>query len=148
MIAYYSIMNSMNAAFLFHKLQDLDENNAEAVENARLYEKLFADSAVETPRFNDEGTYVYNRYVVRVQGRDELAEVLKEKNIGHQVPCPVAVHLQPSFAYLGIPEGSFPMSEEISARGIALPVGVGLKKRQIEEVADVVLEFCKARATE
>ncbi|MDK2970607.1 MAG: hypothetical protein PWP23_362 [Candidatus Sumerlaeota bacterium] len=140
-IGYYSLLDSVQAALLRQKLQDLDENNAECVENARRYNELLLGSPVTTPRFVDEGTYVYNNYVVMAPERERLAAHLREKGIGCHIPFTTPVHQQPCFAYLNYQVGSFPIAEDLSNRALCLPIWPGLKKREIEEVASAVLEF-------
>jgi len=141
LVGYNSRLDTIQAAMLLLKLRDLDENNFECIENARLYHRLFAVSPVASPAFADDMSHVYNSYTVLVPDRDKLAEHLKEKGIGHSVPIPAALHMHPCFAYLGYREGAFPISEDLAKRNIALPISPGLKKRQVEEVAETILAF-------
>ncbi|MBX3729670.1 MAG: DegT/DnrJ/EryC1/StrS family aminotransferase [Candidatus Sumerlaeia bacterium] len=140
-VGYYSLLDSVQAALLRHKLADLDENNAESIENARLYTQMFAGTPVSTPRFVDEGNYIYNSYVVGAPDRDRLVAHLKEKGIGYSIPFARPVHMQPCFAYLNYQHGAFPIAEDLTTRALCLPIWPGLKKRQVEEVASAVLEF-------
>ncbi len=140
-IGYSSKLDAIQAALLTQKLQDLDENNAECIENAGLYNRLFLASPVVAPSYNDEGASIYSSYAVLVPERDKLVEHLKEKGIGYSVPTVVATHQQPCFGFLNYKEGAFPIAEDIAKRAICLPIASGLKKRQIEEVAETVLAF-------
>ncbi len=140
-VGYDSTMDAVQALFLLQKLQDLDENNSECIESAGLYNRMFAGTPVKAPMHIDEGNFVYNRYVVSVPDRDKLVEHLKEKTIGYEIPFTHPVHMQPCFAYLGSREGAYPIAEELARTSIALPIAPGLKKRQIEEVVNSVLEF-------
>jgi dTDP-4-amino-4,6-dideoxygalactose transaminase len=141
MIGYGSRLDPVNAALLLNKLQDVDEFNAERIENARLYNKMFAVTPVQTPLFSDNGNFIYSSYAVAVSNRDQLADHLREKGIGYSIPMTKALHLQPAFAYLGYREGAFPIAEDLAKRTIALPVCPGLKKRQVEVVAETILQF-------
>jgi perosamine synthetase len=50
-------------------------------------------------------------------------------------PFFVPMHQQPCFRNLGLFKGeSYPVSEEISAKGMYLPSGPGLKREDIEQV--------------
>jgi len=138
-VGYSSTMDAVQAMMLLHKLQDLDENNAECIETAGLYSRMFAGTPVVAPSHVDDGSFIYNSYVVMVPEREKAIEVLKEKGIGCGIPQALAVHLQPCFAYLGIREGSFPIAEDVAKRALALPVSPGLKKRQVQEVAETLL---------
>lgn len=146
LVGYNSRLDAIQAAFLQHKIQDLDENVAECIENARLYDRMFAGSPVRVPPFTDDGAFTYSSYVVSVPDRDKLTAVLDEKGIGYEIPVPTPLHLLPAFAYLEYREGAFPIAEELSRSALALPVRPGLKKRQVEEVADTILEFYGVKA--
>ncbi|MCB2153845.1 DegT/DnrJ/EryC1/StrS family aminotransferase [bacterium] len=140
-IGYNTRLDSIQAALLQQKLLDLDENNMECIENARLYNRKFMGSPVQVPYFTDNGDHVYNAYTILVPDRDKLVENLKEKGIGCSVLCPEPVHRQPAFQYLGYQEGAFPIAEDLCRRAVALPITPGLKKHHIEEVADAILSF-------
>ncbi|MEQ8819310.1 MAG: DegT/DnrJ/EryC1/StrS family aminotransferase [Sumerlaeia bacterium] len=138
-VGYNSRLDAIQAVMILQKLQDLDEDNAERIENARLYNKMFAGSPVQTPQFFDDGSHIYSNYVVMVPERDKLVETLKAKNIGYRLPCPQACHLQPAFSYLGYQQGAFPVAEELAAKALALPICPNLKKKHIETVGETIL---------
>lgn len=145
-IGYNSRLDAVQAALLTIKLQDVDENNLERVENARLYTQLFKGSPVQSPLFRDDLSHVYNMYTVLVPDRDKLAAHLTDLGIGHGIYYPKALHQQPAFEYLGYKEGAFPVAEDLARRAISLPVAPGLKKHQIEEVANAMLSFYGVKA--
>lgn len=141
MIGYGSPMDSVQAALLLQKMQDLDESNAEVIDNAGLYNSLFAGTTVQTPNYVHDGSCVYNSYVVQVPERDKLVAHLQQKEIGFAIPYSLPIHLQPCFAYLGNRQGAFPVAEDLANRTLSLPVTTGLKKRQLEQVAETILGF-------
>lgn len=145
LIGYNSRMDAIQAALLSLKLQDLDDNNMDRIENARLYNQLFRGTDVQTPIFRDDLSHVYNMYTVMVPERDKLAAFLTEKGIGHEIYYRTPLHMHPAFEYLGYKEGAFPVSEDLSRRAISLPVAPGVTRHQIQEVARVVLEFYGAK---
>jgi len=140
-IGYNSRLDAIQAAFLSIKLQELDENNLERVENARLYTQLLKDSPVQTPQFREDLSHVYNMYTILAPDREKLIEHLNEKGVGHAVYYSTPLHLQPAFKYLGYNEGAFPVAEDLAKRSLSLPVAPGLKKHHIEETANAVLDF-------
>jgi len=146
MIGYNSRLSVLQAAFLRLKLTDIDELLSDRVENARLYDQLFADTEVVTPEFRDDGSHTYNLYTIQVRDRDRLRNYLREKKIGSAVYYARPLHLQPCFADLGYHERSFPVAEEVSQRVVSLPIYPGLKKHEIETVAATVLEFLENNA--
>ncbi len=145
-VGYNSRLDAVQAALLSLKLQELDENNLERVENARLYTKLFENSPVKTPIFRDDLSHVYNMYTILVPDRDKLSDHLTEQGIGHEIHYRKCLHQQPAFAYLDYKEGAFPVSEDIAQRAISLPIAPGMKKKHVEEVASTVLSFYGVRA--
>lgn len=145
-IGYNSRLDALQASYLSLKLSDLDENNLERIENARLYTQMFKGSPVQTPQFRDDLSHVYNMYTVLVPERAKLVEKLKELNIGHEVYYPTPLHLQPAFQYLGYKEGAFPVSEDLGRRALSLPIAPGLKKKDIQEVANAVLSYYGVKA--
>jgi len=68
--------------------------------------------------------------------RDELIHFLTRAGVETR-PLFYPIHTMPP--YLG--NGSFPVAEKISARGISLPSGAGLTWEQIDTVVALVQEF-------
>ncbi len=78
-----------------------------------------------------------------VQGRDAVMEQLKARGVETRAFfCPM--HLQPVFekADPRFPDrgGSWPIAEDLWARGLYLPSGLGLTRAQAAEVAAKLLE--------
>jgi perosamine synthetase len=71
--------------------------------------------------------------------RDELIHFLTRAGVETR-PLFYPIHTMPP--YLG--NGSFPVAEKISARGISLPSGAGLTWEQIDTVVALVQEFIEA----
>lgn len=76
-------------------------------------------------------------YEVLCDKRDELIEFLKSKNIGARKFYP-PLHSEPAY---GI-NASFPITEEISSKGLWLPSSVLLTDEQIEYICSCIAEFC------
>ncbi len=86
-------------------------------------------------------THSFNLYTVRVRDRDRLRRYLTEKGIGSAVYYDTVMPLTPALAFLKHKAGDFPKAEEASRNVLSLPVWPGLKRRQIETVADEVKNF-------
>jgi len=136
-----SLLDTFQAIVLRRKLEELDESNSDRIENARLYERLLANTPLKRPRFTDDGSHVYSHYVVEHDQRDPLATFLAEKGIEAKPYYPLPHHLQPCFEYLEYAPGSFPVAESVAKRVLSLPVYPGLKKREIEEVSAAIHQF-------
>ena len=91
--------------------------------------------AIALPVVKSYGEPVWHIFAVRTEKRDELSAYLKEKGIGVNIHYPIAIHEQKAYEDLGIPSGSLPISEEISATELSLPMYYGMKAE-----ADYVIE--------
>lgn len=157
-----SRLDALQAAVLKVKLAHLDNWSASRHRNAQYYDRAFAEAGarptgathdvslgVRTPQPADApATHIYNQYVIRVapELRDPLRAYLQERHIGTEIYYPVPLHLQECFADLGYGDGDLPQSEAAARETIALPIYPELAERQLQHVADTVIEFSEARA--
>ena len=141
-VGYNSRLDTLQAAVLLAKLPHLAGWSAARRQNAAFYDAAFADVAeVTTPYVDPANTSIYNQYTLRVDRRDALQAHLKSLGIGHAVYYPLALHLQPCFAYLGYQEGQCPESERASREVVSLPVFPELTAAQRDEVVAAVRTF-------
>jgi len=134
-------LDAIQAAALLVKLPHLDEWSERRRRNAAYYGKKFAGTVVKAPYINPDCVTIYNQYVIRVPRRDEVAEYLREKNVGFAIYYPVPLHLQECFSYLGYNEGDFPESERAAKEVLAIPVYPELTDEQLRYVASKIEEF-------
>jgi UDP-2-acetamido-2-deoxy-ribo-hexuluronate aminotransferase len=66
---------------------------------------------------------------------------LKEQGIGSEVYYPLPLHLQPCYAFLGYKPGDFPVSEQLAAESLALPIQSELGSDDIEYVCHAIQRF-------
>jgi len=137
-----SRLDALQAAVLLAKLPYLEAWSAARRANAARYiEGLAGVPAVRTPATDPANEHIYNQFVIEVDRRDELQAHLKAKEIGTAIYYPLALHLQPCFAYLGHKPGAFPVSEAATRRVLALPVYPELSRPQQEFVVDTIKGF-------
>ena len=84
---------------------------------------------------------VWHIFAVRCTRRDELAAYLKESGIDTNQHYPIPMHLQGAYADLGIPRGSLPIAEEISATELSLPMYYGMTEDEIGYVVEKLNAF-------
>ena len=139
-------LDAIQAAVVSAKLPHLDEWTAARQRNAQRYDWLFgkADLPVVLPTVATD-RHIFNQYVVRLAGRDELQAYLQKKGVGTEVYYPVPMHLQECFAYLGHQAGAFPESEEAANQTMALPVYPEVTDAQAEYVVECIREFFAGR---
>jgi dTDP-4-amino-4,6-dideoxygalactose transaminase len=142
-----SRLDSLQAAILRVKFKYLDQWAQGRRQNAERYRKLFRDvglvdgGGIELPIEAENATHVYNQFVVRARNRDDLQLHLRERGIGTEVYYPLALHLQPCFANLGLVQGAMPVSEKATAEALALPVYPELGAAQQEYIVNTIADF-------
>ena len=112
-------LDTLQAAVLLAKLKIFDEEVEARDRVGSRYNQLFAETVV-TPYVAPGNSSVYAQYTVQVEKRDEVAKKLQEKGIPTAVHYPVPLHLQPVFAYLNKPAGSFPLAESAARKVMSL----------------------------
>ena len=142
-------LDPIQAAVIRVKLPHLNEWHNQRQDNAKHYNKLFAEKdlcgKVKLPFVghseNLQNPHIYNQYVIRAQRRDELQSFLAENEIASEVYYPLPFHLQECFLYLGGKPGDFPVSEEVAEEVLALPVYPGMTKEMQETVVEQIGNF-------
>jgi len=157
-------LDAIQAAILRAKLKYLNAWSEKRRINAEIYTKLFIESGMAKeegktdfdsnnrillpkPLFKNSGHknyHIYNQYVIRVKGRDDLRNFLKEREIGNEVYYPVPFHRQDCFKDLGFTDEGFPISNIVSEDSLAVPIYSELKEDQIKYVVDTIYEFVKS----
>ncbi|NLG48789.1 MAG: DegT/DnrJ/EryC1/StrS family aminotransferase [Chloroflexi bacterium] len=140
-IGYTYRLDGLQAAILGAKLGHLDGWNDARRAHAQTYNELLEGTGVILPQEAEGCRAIYHVYALRVPRRDELLEYLRAKEIGASIHYPLPVHLQPAYAALGIPKGSFPIAEACADSELSLPLYPEMTREQIEEVAAAVKEF-------
>ncbi|MGI6784321.1 MAG: DegT/DnrJ/EryC1/StrS family aminotransferase [Aminivibrio sp.] len=140
-----SRLDSIQAAVLRVKLRHLEEWNEERRRAAGRYYALFAEKGLIgtiTPPAELPGNYhIYHQYVIKAPRRDELQAFLEERGITSRVYYPLSLHMQKCFSFLGYKEGDFPVSEQLSASTLALPVFPEITMEEQQRVVGGIAEF-------
>jgi dTDP-4-amino-4,6-dideoxygalactose transaminase len=152
MEGYNGRCDALQAASLRVKLKHLTLWNEARRKNAQHYfERLKTLDSARLPEIADGCLPTYHLFVVQVDNRDAVAETLKEKGISTGLHYPVPLHLQDAYAYMRIPEGSFPVTESSAKKLLSLPMFPELTVKQIEFVCDelrIVLENLAGKQSE
>jgi dTDP-4-amino-4,6-dideoxygalactose transaminase len=146
-------MEGIQGAVLGVKLNYLPEwTNGRRRVAAKYKELLGADDKVILPKEMSWAKHVYHLYVIKVlpkdqnnrsETRDLLQKYLNDNEIATGLHYPVPLHKQECFKDLGYQNGNFPVTEELAATGLSLPMFPELKDEQINYVADKIKEFFK-----
>ena len=146
-IGMNSRMDTLQAAILRVRLRHIEIWTEERRDVARRYGLLFAEQGlaefVKTPAVTEGNRHTFHQYVIRASRRDELQKFLAERGVTTRVYYPLALHLQPCFAYLGHKKGDFPVTEKLTEEALALPMFPELLVAEQERVVSVIAEFYK-----
>jgi UDP-2-acetamido-2-deoxy-ribo-hexuluronate aminotransferase len=139
-------LDSIQAAVLLAKMETFDDEVAARIRLGARYSELllqaFADlpGAIRVPHVEPFNTSVYAQYTIEVENRDVFETRMKELGVPTAVHYPIALHLQPVFAHLGLGEGRYPVSEAAARRVISLPMHPYLTDEQQLKVVRAVRE--------
>lgn len=137
-----SRLDELQAALLRVKLTKLDEWNERRRRVASSYlQTLEGMPDLSLPHVPAWAEPVWHLFVVRHPRRAALQEHLSKAGVGTLIHYPVPPHLQLAYAELGLPPGSFQLSERMSEEVLSLPVGPHLSDNEVEYVVEQLSSF-------
>lgn len=143
-IGFNMRLDELQAAFLSVKLKFLPEWTKQRQQIAGWYdETLSGIGDLVLPFIASGATHVYHLYVVRTTKRDKLQEFLHNHEIDSLIHYPVPPHLQDAYKDMGFKKGDFPIAEEIADTCLSLPMWPGMRKEQVDEIANCIDLFFK-----
>ncbi|MBC6607148.1 DegT/DnrJ/EryC1/StrS family aminotransferase [Hymenobacter sp. BT188] len=141
-IGYNSRLDELQAAVLSVKLPHLIEWTQQRQAVAALYDQhLKGLGDLILPLVAQGATHVYHLYVVRSKHREALQQHLQEQGVGTLIHYPVPPHLQQAYAHMSIPEGTYPIAEELAHTALSLPMWPGMQEKEVIAVAAAVRNF-------
>jgi dTDP-4-amino-4,6-dideoxygalactose transaminase len=135
-----SRLDELQAALLRVKLRCLDAQNRQRAVVAHRYLEGLCGPGLVLPTVLAGTEPVWHLFVVRHPQRDELARRLAGAGVGTVIHYPVAPHLQPAYAGLGLGAGTLPISEAMHREVLSLPIGPTQTAAQTEAVITAVNE--------
>lgn len=136
-----SRLDELQAALLSAKLPHLNRMTEDRRRTAQRYLQEITNPQVILPKCLPETTCVWHVFALRCQRRDELEQHLAQHEIGTVKHYPIPMHLQPCYQDLGIPAGSLPIAEAISAQELSIPLYYGMTPDQVSQVIEAVNSF-------
>lgn len=132
-------MDGLQAAILSAKLRYLEKWTELRIRHAQLYDQLLPQGpGLKAPAVRDKVRAVYHLYVIQVENRTKFQSYLKGHGVDTGIHYPIPLHMQPAYAYLELPEGSFPVAEGCARRIVSLPMYPELTEEQIQFIAEQV----------
>jgi dTDP-4-amino-4,6-dideoxygalactose transaminase len=136
-----SRLDELQAAILRAKLPYLVEWNERRRTVASTYVRCLQGTEITLPSVAPGMDPVWHLFVVRSPSRDRLQRHLAASGVETLIHYPIPPHRQAAYADLHIPEGAFPISEQIHRECLSLPMGPHLSDSQVAEVVDAVTSF-------
>jgi len=133
---YNSRLDELQAALLRPRLATLDAWNARRAQVAARYLAGLRGSDLRLPEVAPGAAPVWHLFVVRHPARDALQKRLAAEGIGTLIHYPVAPHLQPAYAEMGLQRGALPISEAMHDTVLSLPMGPHLRPEQVDYVIE------------
>jgi len=137
-IGLNSRLDEIQARFLSIKLKSLEEITTHKRSLASTYREGLNDSFI-LPRLEKKEFDVYHIFNVRHEKRDELSAYLLKNGVKTEVHYPIPPNRQE--AYCQILKGDYPISEEIHATTLSLPISYIHNQSDIEYVVDIMNKF-------
>ncbi|MEO7868424.1 MAG: DegT/DnrJ/EryC1/StrS family aminotransferase, partial [Candidatus Eisenbacteria bacterium] len=136
-VGYNFRLNSFQGAILSVKLSYLEKWTRRRNELALQYDQVLA-GVIHAPKPCPDGRHAYHLYVARHPRRDAFRAALEAAGVRTAMHYPTPIHRQPVFERRGYPAASLPVTEEISATCVSLPLYPEMPSTHVERVAEAI----------
>lgn len=146
-IGVNSRLDSIQAAILRVKLRELDHYASRRNQLADAYDAAFGNSGkLITPVRFKNSTHVFHQYTLLANGvnRDEMKEFLESKGVPAMIYYPVPLHMQKAYLDPRYNKGDFPVTEDLCARVISLPMHTEMQDEQLQHIIATVNQFLQS----
>lgn len=143
-IGVNSRLDTIQAAVLRIKLGHLDEYCAARQRAANYYDTAFGNNPkLKIPGRQKNSTHVFHQYTLLLRGvsRTALREHLENKGIPSMIYYPIPLHMQKAYTDPRYKHGDFPVTEDLCAHVISLPMHTELNSEDLAHITASVLEF-------
>jgi UDP-2-acetamido-2-deoxy-ribo-hexuluronate aminotransferase len=132
-------LDTIQAAVLNVKLRHFDEE-MEAKRRVAIHYGRRLKDAVRIPVVLSGNESVWAQYTIRSNRREQIAAHLKSKGFPTAIHYPIPLHRQEAFVSYGLADSDFPASTAVSREVLSLPMHPFLSDREIDQIADAILE--------
>jgi len=143
-IGVNSRLDTIQAAVLNIKLQHLDTYIANRQRAAAYYDNAFANHPkLKTPARVKNSNHVFHQYTLQLKNvdRNALRTYLSENGVPAMIYYPIPLHMQKAYTDPRYKEGDFPVTEQLCASVISLPMHTELSEETLHYITTKVLEF-------
>jgi dTDP-4-amino-4,6-dideoxygalactose transaminase len=137
-----SRLDELQAAFLSVKLKYLEQWNGERRRIANIYQDEIKNPKVKLPQMPEQITeHVYHIYPVMVEEREHFIAYLNGQGIGTNVHYPIPIMEQGAYRGLHQSADSYPVTRQICAQEVSLPLYPGMTDDEIRRVVMCVNQY-------
>jgi len=136
-----SRLDELQAGLLRVRLSHLDELAEEKRRICERYLNELHNDKIELPRIRDGATHIWHQFVIKSDYRDELIKYLDDRNVGTIIHYPIPPHLSEAYQYLGMKEGSLPITERYAKTVLSIPLYNGMTSEEQDYVIKAINEF-------
>lgn len=135
-MGYNSRLDELQAAILRVKLKHLRDFNENRARAAAEYTRQLKNVVI-TPQLDESGTHIFHQYTILHPKRDVIQKALQAEDIASAIYYPIPIHQQPLF------DGKYddielPVTVELTAECLSLPIYPELTTEQITRICDVI----------
>lgn len=131
-----SRLDELQASFLSLKLPNLNADNDKRRAIAKRYVNEIKNDKITLPFWNSSNNHVFHLFVVRTKNRDDLQQYLTAHKIQTVIHYPIPPHQQKAFSDWNTL--SFPITEQIHAEVLSLPMSPVLTAREVDFIIKTV----------
>lgn len=136
-----SRLDEMQAGLLRVRLSHLSELATEKQRICERYLRELKNDKIQLPKIRDGATHIWHQFVIQCKNRDALMTYLDEKGIGTIIHYPIPPHLSEAYAYLGMREGSLPITEQYAKEVLSIPLYNGMTEKELSFVIEAINAF-------
>ncbi len=136
-----SRLDEIQAGLLRVRLSHLDELCYEKQALCERYLERIQNNKIELPRIREGATHIWHQFVIKSDYRDDLQCFLEDKGIGTIIHYPIPPHLSEAYKYLGLSEGTLPVTEKYAKSVLSIPLYNGMTTNEQNYVIDTINQF-------
>jgi hypothetical protein len=139
-----SRLDTIQAAVLRIKLRQLDNYIDARREVAAAYDAAFAQiPGIEIPFRAADSKHVFHQYTLKLKGhsREALQAHLQVAGIPSMIYYPIPAHRQKMFAAFNLTDLQLPITEQLCAQVISLPIHTEMDEQQLQYIIEHVQSF-------
>ncbi len=136
-----SRLDELQAGLLRVRLSHLDELREEKSRICQRYQEELRNEKIIFPAIREKADHIWHQYVIRTERRQELIAYLEQRGVGTIIHYPIPPHLSEAYAYLGLKQGSLPITERYAQTVLSIPLYNGMTEEEQAYVIDAINKF-------